>query len=51
MSNIHKNKLDCKIIEDLLPLYYDGSVNDVTKNAVEDHLSDCEKCKKEYEKY
>ena len=51
MSNIHKNTLDCKIIEDLLPLYYDGSVNDVTKNAVEDHLSDCEKCKKEYEKY
>ncbi len=51
MSNIHKNTLDCKIIEDLLPLYYDGAVNDVTKNAVEDHLNDCEKCKKEYEKY
>ncbi|MEE1504360.1 MAG: zf-HC2 domain-containing protein [Acutalibacteraceae bacterium] len=51
MSNIHKNNLDCKIIEDLLPLYYDGAVNDVTKNAVEDHLNDCEKCKKEYEKY
>lgn len=51
MSNIHKNNLDCKIIEDLLPLYYDGVVNDITKNAVEDHLTDCEKCKKEYEKY
>ena len=51
MNNIHKNTLDCKIVEDLLPLYYDGAVNDVTKNAVEDHLSDCEKCKKEYEKY
>lgn len=51
MSNIHKNTLDCKIVEDLLPLYYDGAVNDVTKNAVEDHLGDCEKCKKEYEKY
>lgn len=51
MSNIHKNKLDCKIVEDLLPLYYDGAVNDVTKNAVEDHLNDCEKCKAEYEKY
>lgn len=51
MSNIHKNKLDCKIIEDLLPLYYDGAVNDTTKAAVEDHLNDCEKCKTEYEKY
>ena len=51
MSNIHKNNLDCKIIEDLLPLYYDGAVNDTTKAAVEDHLNDCEKCKKDYEKY
>ncbi len=51
MSNIHKNKLDCKIVEDLLPLYYDGVVNDTTKNAVEDHLNDCDKCKAEYEKY
>lgn len=51
MSNLHKNTLDCKIVEDLLPLFYDGAVNDVTKNAVEDHLNDCEKCKKEYEKY
>lgn len=51
MSNIHKNTLDCKIVEDLLPLYHDGCVNDTTKAAVEDHLNDCEKCKKEYEKY
>ena len=51
MSNIHKNKLDCKIIEDLLPLYYDGAVNDTTKAAVEGHLNDCDKCKSEYEKY
>lgn len=51
MSNIHNNKLDCRIIEDLLPLYYDGAVNDTTKAAVEDHLNNCEKCKKDYEKY
>lgn len=51
MSNIHNGKLDCRIIEDLLPLYYDGTVNDTTKAAVEDHLNDCEKCKKDYEKY
>ncbi|MBQ7115851.1 MAG: zf-HC2 domain-containing protein [Clostridia bacterium] len=51
MSNKHKNTLDCKIVEDLLPLYYDGAVNDTTKTAVEEHLKDCEKCKKDYEKY
>ncbi len=51
MSNIHKNTLDCKIVEDLLPLYHDGAVNDTTKNAVEDHLNDCSNCKAEYEKY
>ncbi len=51
MSNIHKNSLDCKIIEDLLPLYCDGAVNDTTKNAVEEHLNDCTGCKAEYEKY
>ncbi len=51
MSNIHKNTLDCKIVEDLLPLYYDGAVNDTTKNAVEDHIDSCDKCKAEYEKY
>lgn len=51
MSNIHKNTLDCKIVEDLLPLYHDGAVNDTTKNAVEDHLKDCSNCKAEYEKY
>ncbi len=51
MSNIDKNTLDCKIVEDLLPLYHDGAVNDTTKNAVEDHLNDCSNCKAEYEKY
>lgn len=51
MSNTHKNTLDCKIVEDLLPLYCDGAVNDTTKNAVKEHLNDCDKCKAEYEKY
>ena len=51
MSNIHKNTLDCRIIEDLLPLYHDEAVSDTTKNAVKEHLDGCDKCKSEYEKY
>ena len=43
------NRLDCEIIEDLLPLYHDGVVNVVTAEAVEEHLKECEGCKKEYE--
>lgn len=43
------NRLDCEIVEDLLPLYHDGVVNVVTSEAVEEHLKECEMCKKEYE--
>lgn len=47
MSN-EKNKLDCEIVRDLLPLYYDGVVSETTKNAVKDHMGDCEGCLREY---
>ncbi len=43
------NRLDCAIVEDLLPLYHDGVVNVITAEAVEEHLKECEGCKKEYE--
>ena len=43
------NRLDCAVVEDLLPLYHDGVVNVITAEAVEEHLKDCEVCKKEYE--
>lgn len=46
--NNEKKKLDCEIVRDLLPLYYDGVVSETTKNAVKDHLGDCENCLKEY---
>lgn len=46
--NNEKKKLDCDIVKDLLPLYYDDVVSETTKNAVKDHLGDCEGCLKEY---
>lgn len=35
----------CGIIQDLLPLYVDGVCNAESKQAVEDHLLECEACK------
>lgn len=47
----NKNKFDlpCEIVRDLLPLYHDNVVNDTTKTAVENHLTGCANCTKEYE--
>lgn len=39
----------CGIIRDLLPLYVDEVCNKESKEAVENHLSECEKCKNCYE--
>ena len=39
----------CGIIRDLLPLYIDDVCNEESKQAVENHLSECEKCKNYYE--
>lgn len=40
------NKISCNIIGDLLPLYVDGAVSEDTKKLVEEHLAECEVCKK-----
>ena len=39
----------CGIIRDLLPLYLDNVCNEESKQAVENHLSECEKCRSYYE--
>lgn len=39
-------KLDCEVIQDMLPLYEDDCCSDKTKVLVEDHLKDCETCRK-----
>jgi len=38
-------KLDCKIIEDLLPLYLDDICSEQSREIVEEHLVECEKCR------
>ena len=37
-------KISCDIIQDLLPLYCDGVCSQDSKQVVEAHLQDCEKC-------
>ena len=39
----------CGIIRDLLPLYIDDVCNEESKQAVQNHLSGCEKCRSYYE--
>lgn len=36
----------CNLIEDLLPLYVEGLVSEETKQDIEKHLKECEKCLK-----
>lgn len=39
----------CGIIRDLLPLYIDDVCNKESRDAVEKHLAECEKCRNDYE--
>lgn len=38
-------KMSCEIIQDLLPLYCDGVCSQDSKQAIETHLEECEKCR------
>ncbi|MBQ9948162.1 MAG: zf-HC2 domain-containing protein [Oscillospiraceae bacterium] len=38
------SKYSCAIIQDLLALYHDGVCSEDSRQAVEQHLSECEKC-------
>ncbi len=40
---------ECNIIRDLLPLYVEKMVSSDTVAFIEEHLKDCEACRKEYE--
>ena len=42
-----KEKLSCKVIQDLLPLYEDNCCSEDSKKLVEEHLKTCEDCKNE----
>ena len=43
-------KNECSIVRDLLPLYAEGMVSPETASFMEEHLKDCEHCRKEYER-
>lgn len=36
----------CKVVEDLLPLYHDGICSEESRQMVDEHLSQCEHCRK-----
>lgn len=39
-----KNNIDCRIIQDLLPLYVDGLTSEYTSNVIEEHIKECTEC-------
>lgn len=41
-------KLSCDIVQDLLPLYEDDLCSQATREAVEEHLRECETCRKQH---
>ena len=42
------NNVTCSIAEDLLPLYMDGCCSEDSRQAVEEHMRTCEKCREKY---
>lgn len=42
-------KLNCAIVQDLLPLYADDLCSDETAEAVRAHLAECDDCRRAYE--
>ena len=42
-------KITCEIIEDLLPLYMDNVCSVQSRQAVEQHMQECEKCRTAYQ--
>lgn len=39
-------KISCEIVKDLLPLYYDDVCSNESRTTVEEHLQECDTCKK-----
>ena len=38
-------KLSCKVVEDLLPMYYDGVCSGDSAALIETHLKECPRCR------
>lgn len=39
-------KLDCRIVQDLLPNYIEGLTSEVTNTTIKEHLAACDDCKR-----
>lgn len=46
---MNNNQNQCDIVQDLLPLYYDHACSLASCQLVEQHLTDCPKCRNTYE--
>ena len=42
------SEFSCNTVRDMLPLYVDNIVSDDTRAIVEEHLTSCYACRKEY---
>ena len=42
-------KNDCNVVRDLMPLVVDRVASDESREMVEDHITSCEECRKQYE--
>ncbi len=42
-------KMKCEVIQDLLPLYCDHQASQESCKLIEEHLEECESCRKLYE--
>ena len=45
---LREKELACEIVRDLLPLYVDGMVSDVSKKSIDNHLEHCTECSEIY---
>ena len=43
---MNEEKLSCKVIEDLIPLYCEGLCSEETRALVDAHIKDCDACRK-----
>ena len=46
---LREKELACEIVRDLLPLYVDGMVSDVSKKSIDNHLEQCTECSEIYQ--
>ena len=46
-----KENRNCKIVQDLLPNYIEKLTTEETNQFIEEHLKECDECKKSFREY